>query len=201
MNVHIRYQDDRIFLLPPLAIRPFSYLSMMSTKRTGKIMRRILFFCISFFRAEIKWLLEQRFEVVMFTYLFRERERRRKFTKSAGLAPWHQNNSRDLETALLPIIQSKYIMILRPRLTAYLQKTPNLSSAPLFDFLVPALSLGPSTKPFSSTSYCSSRIGSAPLSLPTEVNLRVIEPLPPKKSAIRTAEPQRTIEVEGPLGM
>ncbi len=92
-------------------------------------------------------------------------------------------------------------MILRPRLAARLHKTTISTTVPLLDFLVPGYRIAPSAKPFSSTSYCGSRIGSAPLSVPAEVNLRVIEPAPPKKTAIRSAAPQRTIEVEGPLGM
>ena len=107
-----------------------------------------------------------------------------------------------VRTSLLSAKATKlqHIMVLR-RLAARLQQPYNLSTAPLLDFLAPGLCSGSWVKPFSSTSNRRSRIGSAPLSLPTEVNLRVIEPPPVKQSVIRKAEPRRTIEVEGPRGM
>lgn len=62
---------------------------------------------------------------------------------------------------------------------------------------VPTRSLA---SPFSSSSQCRSRVGGAPLSLPAEVNLRILE-LPALRSKdITGAEPPKTVEVEGPLG-
>lgn len=91
-------------------------------------------------------------------------------------------------------------MILRPQRTATLFKTYAIHCSTLPDFLVPALCATSKLRFFSSTSRCSSRIGSAPLSLPTEVNLRVLEPPAQRRTAVTKAEQQRTVEVEGPLG-
>lgn len=68
------------------------------------------------------------------------------------------------------------------------------------DFLVPALLHRPRTRAFSTTPKCKSRIGSAPLSLPQEVNLRVMEPPPQRRDTITRTEPMKTVEVKGPLG-
>ncbi|KAL6714387.1 54S ribosomal protein L6 mitochondrial [Lecanora helva] len=70
----------------------------------------------------------------------------------------------------------------------------------LFDFLIPPRPLPQTRKTFSSTSRCRSRIGGAPLSLPAEVNLRILQPPPPRKNDIVRTEPTKTVEVEGPLG-
>ena len=77
--------------------------------------------------------------------------------------------------------------------------TDGVSTA-LPTFLPPASSYISFAKPFSSTSRCRSRIGSAPLSLPAEVNLRILESPPQRKTNITRIEPPRTVEVEGPLG-
>jgi len=67
------------------------------------------------------------------------------------------------------------------------------------DFLLPAFAqLGP-RRNFSSSLRCRSRIGGAPLSIPPEVNLRLLEP-PPKRKTVSRVEPLQIIEVEGPLG-
>lgn len=67
------------------------------------------------------------------------------------------------------------------------------------DFLLPAFALSGSGRGFSSSSLCRSRIGSAPLSIPPEVNLRLLEP-PPRRKAVTRIEPPQMVEVEGPLG-
>lgn len=68
------------------------------------------------------------------------------------------------------------------------------------DFLVPASFSRIPIRPLSSTSRCRSRIGGAPLSLPAEVNLRILDiPAQRNKGITRTEQP-RTVEVEGPLG-
>ena len=74
-------------------------------------------------------------------------------------------------------------------------------SSSLPDFLVPALCSQRSCQPFSSSSRCASRIGGASLSLPPEVDLRLLEPpAARRKSAITRTELPKTVEVEGPLG-
>lgn len=67
------------------------------------------------------------------------------------------------------------------------------------DFLLPAFAhLGP-RRNFSNSLRCRSRIGSAPVSIPPEVNLRLLEP-PLRRKALSRIEPAQVIEVEGPLG-
>jgi len=67
------------------------------------------------------------------------------------------------------------------------------------DFLFPAFAHSRCRRTFLSSSQCRSRIGSAPLSIPPEVNLRLLEP-PPRRKAVIRIEPPQMIEVEGPLG-
>jgi len=67
------------------------------------------------------------------------------------------------------------------------------------DFLLPAFVVVSATRPFSCSSQCRSRIGNAPVSLPAEVNLRLLEP-PVKRKGASRIEPPQIIEVEGPLG-
>ena len=56
----------------------------------------------------------------------------------------------------------------------------------------------PSPRPFSDSSPCSSRTGATPISVPTEVHLRL---LPPKaRKVITRIQPNQVLEVEGPLG-
>lgn len=82
--------------------------------------------------------------------------------------------------------------ILRPRLTR--------GAIPLLpDFLVPAVSVRTTSRSFSRTSKCESRVGSAPLSIPLDVNMRVLEP--PKKKTFSRCQPLKTVEVEGPRGL
>jgi large subunit ribosomal protein L6 len=67
-------------------------------------------------------------------------------------------------------------------------------------FLVPAFAPTQNAH-FSSTTQCRSKIGRAPLSLPPEVTFRILE-TPPKKQSrgISQSEPERSVEIEGPLG-
>jgi large subunit ribosomal protein L6 len=68
-------------------------------------------------------------------------------------------------------------------------------------FLVPSLVPNPHISHFSSTTRCHSKIGRAPLSLPPEVTFRILETLPKRQSrGISRAEPNRSVEIEGPLG-
>ncbi|KAL2049222.1 hypothetical protein ABVK25_010489 [Lepraria finkii] len=68
------------------------------------------------------------------------------------------------------------------------------------DFLVPVLSTNGTSRSFSSTSKCRSRIGGAPLSLPAEVEIQILEPLAQKKKDAVMTELAKTVEVKGPLG-
>ena len=68
------------------------------------------------------------------------------------------------------------------------------------DFLVPVLSSNGTSRSFSSTSKCRSRIGGAPLSLPAEVEIQILEPLAQKKKDAVMTELVKTVEVKGPLG-
>ena len=68
------------------------------------------------------------------------------------------------------------------------------------DFLVPALSSTHATRPFSSTSRSRSRIGSAPLSIPQGVDLRLLDPPARRKQDVTTTELLKTLEILGPLG-
>ena len=85
------------------------------------------------------------------------------------------------------------------RSRAPLLKTIQRVAILLPDFLVPAISCTTS-RCFSSSSPCASRVGSAPLSLPSEVNLRLLEPPVKRKKSITRIEPPKVLEIEGPLG-
>ena len=79
-------------------------------------------------------------------------------------------------------------------------KSFNSSIVSIPDFLLPAFANHLSLRSFSSTTKWASRIGSAPISLPPEVNLRFLEPPSSKRNIVRRIAPPRTLEVEGPLG-
>ena len=69
------------------------------------------------------------------------------------------------------------------------------------DFLVPAFQVIPHTtrRSFASSAPRTSRVGAAPIALPPEVNLRLLDP-PKRRGAVTRVEPPKTIEIEGPLG-
>lgn len=67
------------------------------------------------------------------------------------------------------------------------------------DFLVPALSTLHPSRNLSNTLRCASRIGSASVSVPPEVHLRLIDP-PKTRKLVTRIEPPRILEIEGPLG-
>lgn len=78
-------------------------------------------------------------------------------------------------------------------------KTP-LSSLP--DFLLPAFqSLPQSTtnRSFATSSPHASRVGAASITIPPEVNLRLLEP-PKRRGVITRTPPPKVIEIQGPLG-
>ncbi|KAK0515135.1 hypothetical protein JMJ35_002514 [Cladonia borealis] len=68
------------------------------------------------------------------------------------------------------------------------------------DFLLPAFSSPRTSKSFSSTSKCRSRIGSEPLSLPPNVDLQILDPPVQKNKSVALTEQPKIVEVKGPLG-
>ncbi|KAL8799159.1 MAG: hypothetical protein Q9182_006096 [Xanthomendoza sp. 2 TL-2023] len=65
------------------------------------------------------------------------------------------------------------------------------------DFLVPAFQTAPSSaRRFATSPPQSSRVGAAPIAIPPDVNLRLLDP-PKRKGAITRVEPPKTIEIEG----
>lgn len=90
--------------------------------------------------------------------------------------------------------------MLSPVCRATLRRAVDITqSIPVPDFLLPAFAHSRSRRCFSGSPQCRSRIGSAPVSVPPEVNLRLLEPPPRRKTVSRIETPQ-VIEVEGPLG-
>ncbi|KAI9809571.1 MAG: hypothetical protein M1825_000003 [Sarcosagium campestre] len=76
------------------------------------------------------------------------------------------------------------------------------STAPILPFLVPSFQHSSTTRSFTASTRCSSQIGRAPLAIPPEVTLRIIEPPEPKKHArVMRDRPFSTIEVHGPRGI
>ncbi|KAL8911608.1 MAG: hypothetical protein Q9172_007646 [Xanthocarpia lactea] len=69
------------------------------------------------------------------------------------------------------------------------------------DFLVPAFQVIPhiTRRSFASSAPRASRVGAAPIALPPEVNLRLLDP-PKRRGAVTRVHPPKTIEIEGPLG-
>ncbi|KAL8905259.1 MAG: hypothetical protein Q9171_006735 [Xanthocarpia ochracea] len=69
------------------------------------------------------------------------------------------------------------------------------------DFLLPAFQVIPhiTRRSFASSAPRTSRVGAAPIALPPEVNLRLLDP-PKRRGAVTRVEPPKTIEIEGPLG-
>lgn len=78
---------------------------------------------------------------------------------------------------------------------------PNRPLSILPDFLIPAFQHNPPTtaRPFSTSPSHASRVGAAPIALPPDVHLRLLDP-PKRRGAITRVEPPKTLEVEGPLG-
>ncbi|MCJ1336396.1 hypothetical protein MMC09_001672 [Bachmanniomyces sp. S44760] len=80
-------------------------------------------------------------------------------------------------------------------------KPKTIYSSNVPDFLAPALCNASTRQKFSTSPHPRSRIGGAPLSLPPEVDLRILEPVVSKrKTSITRVEPPRIVEVQGPLG-
>lgn len=75
------------------------------------------------------------------------------------------------------------------------------SSVNLPDFLIPAFHTIKKARPFSTTLPCASRIGEAPVSLPPDVTVTIIEPPVRPKHLVTRVQAPRMIQVEGPLGL
>lgn len=82
-----------------------------------------------------------------------------------------------------------------------LEVAPRGALIALPGFLVPAFFRPQQSRFISTTPRCRSRIGSAPLSLPPDVDLRILEPPPLRNNDIFRADPPRKVEVQGPLGL
>lgn len=105
-----------------------------------------------------------------------------------------------LELDSLDNLNIKYPMITSTRAGARKPHIKPPSLAPTPRFLAPAFNNGARRQALSGTARLESRIGSAPLSLPLEVNLRLLEPPSTRKNAVRRNELPKLVEVEGPLG-
>ncbi|MCJ1443040.1 MAG: hypothetical protein MMC23_003537 [Stictis urceolatum] len=69
------------------------------------------------------------------------------------------------------------------------------------DFLVPVFSFTKAKRLFSNSPTIASRIGAAPLSVPSEVNLRLLDPIAARSSGIVSkSRDVQVLEVEGPSG-
>lgn len=81
-----------------------------------------------------------------------------------------------------------------------LSSSSSSANAALPDFLIPAYATRPSIRQFSCTSLCKSRVGTAPVAVPPEVEFKILDPPPRKKNENLRIEAQRTAEIVGPLG-
>ena len=82
-----------------------------------------------------------------------------------------------------------------------LLKKCRITTTVLPDFLLPAYaSRTHSRRPLSTSPRSSSRIGSAPISIPDGVDVRILEPTQNKTSRVMRTEPPRIVEIQGPLG-
>ncbi|MCJ1313157.1 hypothetical protein MMC25_006834 [Agyrium rufum] len=68
------------------------------------------------------------------------------------------------------------------------------------DFLLPAFATSTSTRQFSSSTAHKSRIGAAPVTIPPEVQFRILDPSGRRGDGARRIAVPRIVEVEGPLG-
>ncbi|KAL8993387.1 MAG: hypothetical protein Q9169_006390 [Polycauliona sp. 2 TL-2023] len=75
------------------------------------------------------------------------------------------------------------------------------STVLLPDFLLPSFQYGPlqAKRSFAGSAPRTSRVGAAPIALPPDVNLRLLDP-PRRKGTVTRVEPPRIVEIEGPLG-
>ena len=117
------------------------------------------------------------------------------FARARDCGSWRLTSSSKRPTALRN--QSTNMTATRSR--AGLLKVLQRPIVSLPDFLVPAIASSLS-QPFSTSSRCASRVGSAPLSLPAEVNLRLLELPTRRKRTVTRVEPPRVLEIAGPLG-
>jgi large subunit ribosomal protein L6 len=86
---------------------------------------------------------------------------------------------------------------LRPSFRRLLKETARINEIPLF--LIPSISL-PQSRTFATTRPQHSRVGTAPIAIPSEVNLRFFD-LPKTNARSRKLDtPTTAIEIKGPLG-
>ncbi|KAF2739718.1 mitochondrial 54S ribosomal protein YmL16 [Polyplosphaeria fusca] len=72
------------------------------------------------------------------------------------------------------------------------------ASASIPTFLLPAFHIPTSSRSFSSSSPCQSKIGSAPLSVPPEVSFKIVAPS--ARARTHRVQPMSTAHIKGPLG-
>ena len=110
-----------------------------------------------------------------------------------------------LASLLAPSLKSRMYSQARQRCVravTSVHPAAQLTEVTLPSFLVPAFQPARQRNAqFSTSSTCRSKIGRAPLSLPPEVNFRILEPVM-SKQASRASRSQvgSVVEVEGPLG-
>ncbi|KAL8940850.1 MAG: hypothetical protein Q9216_002602 [Gyalolechia sp. 2 TL-2023] len=82
-----------------------------------------------------------------------------------------------------------------------LPKHPRAAVSTLPDFLLPAFQPHSRSinRPFTTSSPHASRVGAASITVPPEVNLRLLEP-PKRRGPITRIVPPKVIEIQGPLG-
>ncbi|KAL8942183.1 MAG: hypothetical protein Q9211_001513 [Gyalolechia sp. 1 TL-2023] len=87
------------------------------------------------------------------------------------------------------------------RMKLRLPKYPRATALTLTDFLLPAFqprSRSPN-RPFTTSSPHASRVGAASITVPQEVNLRLLEPAK-RRGPVPRIPPPKIIEIQGPLG-
>lgn len=86
----------------------------------------------------------------------------------------------------------------RRRCAQSIAKSSIQPSEPIPSFLLPALSRSAAARTFTTTSSCHSKIGSAPLSVPSGVTFQVVAPSAKNRGSRLQA--MSTVHVKGPLG-
>lgn len=88
--------------------------------------------------------------------------------------------------------------------SVYTRLRPQLfSTSTIPDFLLPAYASRPHhrvSRTFSTSPSSSSRIGSAPLSIPDGVDIRILDPPQKNPSQVTRTEAPKIVEIQGPLG-
>lgn len=87
------------------------------------------------------------------------------------------------------------------RMKLRISKHSRVTPSSLPDFLLPAFQTNPqftTHRPFTTSSPHASRVGAASITVPPEVNLRLLEPK--RRGPITRTPPPKVIEIQGPLG-